>query len=78
MLRLATLNMNTGHGARQGTPETIEPYHTYPAVDPDRTLDYVFVTRPLSLRAYRVVPRPLSDHLAVMAEIAVEDGAQPG
>jgi endonuclease/exonuclease/phosphatase family metal-dependent hydrolase len=58
-----------------GTRETIAPFHTYPAVDPDRTLDYVFATPPLAIRSYRVVPRPVSDHLAVVAEIAVTESA---
>jgi endonuclease/exonuclease/phosphatase family metal-dependent hydrolase len=60
-----------------GTAETIEPFHTYPAIDPDRTLDYVFATPPLAIRSYRVVPQPVSDHLAVVAEIAVTESVQP-
>jgi endonuclease/exonuclease/phosphatase family metal-dependent hydrolase len=56
-----------------GKPATIEPFHTYPAIDPDRTLDYVFATPPLAIRSYRVVPRPVSDHLAVVAEVAVAE-----
>jgi hypothetical protein len=53
-----------------GTPETISSFHTYPAVDPDRTLDYVFTTAELAFVSYRVVPRAVSDHLLVMAELA--------
>jgi len=53
-----------------GAPETIGPFHTYPAVDPDRTLDYVFATRELSFHSYRVVPRAVSDHLLVVAKLA--------
>jgi endonuclease/exonuclease/phosphatase family metal-dependent hydrolase len=60
-----------------GTPETIGPFHTYPAIDPDRTLDYVFATPPLAIRSYRVVPRPVSDHLAVVAEVAVAETVRP-
>jgi endonuclease/exonuclease/phosphatase family metal-dependent hydrolase len=52
-----------------GTSEAIVPYHTYPAVDPDRTLDYVFATHRLAFHSYRVVPRLVSDHLAVIAEL---------
>jgi endonuclease/exonuclease/phosphatase family metal-dependent hydrolase len=58
-----------------GTPQTIAPYHTYPAVDPDRTLDYVFATQPLAFHSYRVVPRLVSDHLAVVAELGTADAA---
>ena len=59
----------------QGTEATIEPYHTYPAVDPDRTLDYVFATGALSFVSYRVLGTPVSDHLGVVAELALRDVA---
>jgi endonuclease/exonuclease/phosphatase family metal-dependent hydrolase len=59
----------------RGTPQTIAPYHTYPAIDPDRTLDYIFATRPISLHSYRVVPRLVSDHLAVVADLEVAAAA---
>lgn len=59
----------------QGTAATIEPYHTYPAVDPDRTLDYVFATGAFSFLSYRVVSTPVSDHLGVVAELALREVA---
>ena len=59
----------------QGNAATIEPFHTYPAVDPDRTLDYVFATSAFSFLSYRVVSAPVSDHLGVVAELALRDEA---
>ncbi len=62
-----------------GEPESIRPYHTYPAVEPDRTLDYIFVSGGLSFREYRVIGEPVSDHLAVVAEIETAGvGGRPG
>lgn len=54
-----------------GTPETIKPYHTYPALEPDRTLDYVFATPDVVFVDYRVVPIAVSDHLAVVATLRI-------
>jgi endonuclease/exonuclease/phosphatase family metal-dependent hydrolase len=59
-----------------GSPETIRPFHTYPALDPDRTLDYIFATHELSFASYRVVGRPVSDHLLVVAKLGLR--AQTG
>lgn len=66
---LETIPQLTG----SGTPQTIKPYHTYPAIAPDRTLDYVFATRPLSFHSYRVSPRLVSDHLAVVAVLGLAE-----
>ncbi len=53
----------------QGDPASIARYHTYPSVEPDRTLDYVFISRQLEFLDYRVIGTPVSDHLAVVATI---------
>ncbi len=61
-----------------GVPATIRSFHTYPAIDPDRTLDYIFTTPELAFSSYRVSPRAVSDHLLVMATIerAAAEGVQ--
>ncbi len=58
-----------------GSPEAIQSFHTYPAVDPDRTLDYVFATAELAFTSYEVVPHPVSDHLMVVATLAPRENA---
>jgi endonuclease/exonuclease/phosphatase family metal-dependent hydrolase len=59
----------------QGSPEAIREFHTYPAVDPDRTLDYVFCTRELAVHSYRVAAEVVSDHRLVIAELAFRKNA---
>lgn len=54
-----------------GTPEDIKKYHTYPATEPDRTLDYIFATREFGFLDYRVLPDAVSDHMAVMARLRI-------
>lgn len=71
LMREAKLLQTIPQLSGNGTPQTIKPFHTYPAIAPDRTLDYIFATRPLSIRSYRVVPRLVSDHLAVVAELGL-------
>lgn len=63
----------------RGTPEQIEAYRTYPSLEPDRVLDYVFVTRQFEIVDYRVVTGEgilrragdamPSDHLPVLATV---------
>ena len=54
-----------------GNPEKISRYHTYPSVDPDRTLDYIFATREFEFLDYRVLPDLVSDHRAVSATLGI-------
>ncbi len=61
-----------------GDPGSIRPYHTYPAVEPDRTLDYIFVSRGLGIADYRVMGTPVSDHLAVVATLETGGGSGKG
>lgn len=53
------------HGAGDG------PGHTYPADDPDRRIDYVFGNDHVRPVDARVVPTLASDHLPVVAEVAL-------
>jgi endonuclease/exonuclease/phosphatase family metal-dependent hydrolase len=61
----------------QGDPETIRPYWTYPS-DPDRTLDYIFVSAGLLIDDYSVVRDAVSDHLGVLASISIDQKASSG
>jgi endonuclease/exonuclease/phosphatase family metal-dependent hydrolase len=45
--------------------------YTYPAESPDRRIDYVLVTPEVEVRAAEVLASPASDHLQVVAEVAV-------
>jgi endonuclease/exonuclease/phosphatase family metal-dependent hydrolase len=63
--RIATIPELFGNG----TPERISRYHTYPSIEPDRTLDYIFATREFEFEDYRVLPELVSDHRAVMARL---------
>lgn len=55
-----------------GNAESILPYHTYPSINPDRTIDYIFITEELKFATYEIIQQPLSDHLAVIAEIKIK------
>jgi endonuclease/exonuclease/phosphatase family metal-dependent hydrolase len=55
-----------------GDGESIRPFHTYPGIEPDRTLDYIFVSAGMGFVDYRVYGQAVSDHLAVVATIALE------
>ena len=51
---------------------THQPYHrapTFPAIRPWRRLDWVLVSRELEFSGYRTLETPVSDHLAVVADI---------
>jgi len=52
----------------EGDHESIRPFWTYPS-DPDRTIDYIFISEGLEFDGYEVLPDPVSDHLAVLATI---------
>jgi endonuclease/exonuclease/phosphatase family metal-dependent hydrolase len=47
-----------------------ETIFTFPAGRPSRRLDWILVSPELEIRAHRVLPDLVSDHRAVMAEIA--------
>ncbi|WP_433430545.1 endonuclease/exonuclease/phosphatase family protein [Nonomuraea sp. CA-141351] len=51
-----------------------KPDLTYPAEAPDRRIDYVAVSRSVSVRATQVPHTPASDHLPVVADITVKRG----
>lgn len=51
-------------------PDLLDGFHTYPAVAPNRTLDYIFLAGPgVQFARYEVDPTPTSDHRAVVAEL---------
>ena len=54
-----------------GTSEQIKRFNTYPAVSPDRTLDYIFATHEFNFAesCYHVLSDMISDHLAVIAHL---------
>lgn len=56
-------------GLRAYRPEHRAP--TYPAHRPRRRLDWILISKQLTYGAYRRVPTPLSDHLGVMADLAL-------
>lgn len=55
----------------KGDERSISGYHTYPGVDPDRVLDYVFVTPGFRFAGYSIIPEAVSDHLAVIATLEI-------
>ena len=46
--------------------------YTFPSFAPNRTLDYIFVSKEFQVRNYSVVKKIASDHLAVQAELTLE------
>lgn len=50
----------------------IEPY-TYPAHEPNRKIDYIFVSRDIKVNSFKAEDVVLSDHKAVTAELEIED-----
>lgn len=47
------------------------PLHTFPATQPRRRLDWILISPELTFTRYETVPVPLSDHLAVVADVAL-------
>jgi endonuclease/exonuclease/phosphatase family metal-dependent hydrolase len=47
---------------------------TFPAWAPRARLDWILISRELEFRSYRMLPRRLSDHLGVVAEIGWRTG----
>lgn len=51
---------------------------TFPATNPDRCIDYLFVDRDaFQVESVAVLDKPLSDHLPVVAELSYEPPASP-
>ena len=51
------------------------PLPTFPAHKPRRRLDWILISQDLVFEAYRTLRTPLSDHLGVMADVRLRDGA---
>ena len=47
--------------------------YTFPSDRPSRKIDYIFVTRDLTVGACSVFPKVASDHRALLADITVDD-----
>jgi endonuclease/exonuclease/phosphatase family metal-dependent hydrolase len=58
-----------------GSRETIREFHTYPAIDPDRTLDYIFASPEFAFSTYKVPRRIVSDHKMVFATLELRTEA---
>lgn len=61
--------LNEELGLRAYEPHLSVP--TFPANRPRRRLDWILISPELTFTGYRNVPMPLSDHLGVMADIAL-------
>ncbi len=70
LLRESGLLRTVSELSGEGQAQDLRQYFTYPAVMPDRVLDYVFVTEPLQIKDLHVLAHPVSDHLAVQADVS--------
>ncbi len=52
----------------------VEPGLTYPALGPDRRIDYIWISPDLVAREVSVPPSPASDHLPVVATLDLRPG----
>jgi endonuclease/exonuclease/phosphatase family metal-dependent hydrolase len=64
-LRLHPALRASGFGIPDSTPAT------YPSWAPNRGIDHILLSHPLELKRLRALPRALSDHLPVAAEISL-------
>lgn len=55
--------------------EPSSPAHTYPAHRPQRRLDWILASPELSFSGYHTVRAPLSDHLVLVADLALRQAA---
>ena len=55
--------------------EPESPAHTYPSHRPRRRLDWILASPELSFSGYHTVRVPLSDHLVLVADLALQEAA---
>ncbi len=79
-------DMNCGWGNRNGSLRQLAGHlklhthrptakiATFPSRRPRRRIDWIFVSEELDILRYRSLPDRVSDHLGVVAEVALRDG----
>ncbi len=70
------MNLLAQHlGLQAHEPEASAP--TYPAHRPSRRIDWILVSPDLDFQGYHTVHAPLSDHLVLVADLAMREDRAP-